>query len=250
MDANKRLLSGLQHYMRVKGYDEFNPKAVFFDMDGVLFDSMPYHARAWTAVMTAHGVPFGLRDAYMHEGRTGADTINEFFLKYKGRKASEDELLAVYDEKSALFASIQKVKRIDGVADLMVRLRYDGLQTYLVTGSGQKSLLDTLEIWFPGFFDRTRMVTAFDVVCGKPDPEPYIRALAKSGLKPNEVFVVENAPLGVRSAVSAGLFTAAVNTGILGDEVLDAECRDSGVVFRDMRQLLQEYMSLPGRIAL
>lgn len=248
MNADNELVAGLQHYMMIKGYETFTPKAVFFDMDGVLFNSMPYHAQAWTSVMNAHGVPFELRDAYLHEGRTGADTINEFFLKHKGRKASDGELSAMYNEKSDLFASIQKVGRIDGVLDLMARIRADGLTSYLVTGSGQKSLLDTLENWFPGFFTKERMITAFDVICGKPNPEPYLRALEKSGLQPNEVFVVENAPLGVRSAVSAGLFTVAVNTGILEDEILAAECKCSGVVFSDMHRLLQAYTAMPATI--
>lgn len=233
--------------MHSKGYDTFMPKAVFFDMDGVLFDSMPYHACAWTSVMNAHGIPFELGDAYMHEGRTGADTINEFFLRHKGRNATDDELTAMYNEKSDLFNSIQQVSRIDGVLDLMTYLRAQGLVPYIVTGSGQQSLLDTLDAWFPGFFVRERMVTAFDVLRGKPDPEPYLKALAKSGLKPNETFVVENAPLGVRSAVSAGLFTVAVNTGILPDHVLAAECADSGVVLHSMHDLLHTYsrMSYP-----
>jgi beta-phosphoglucomutase-like phosphatase (HAD superfamily) len=68
------------------------------------------------------------------------------------------------------------------------------------------------------------MVTAFDVVQGKPFPEPYLKALSKSGLHPWEVAVVENAPLGVESAVAAGLFTIAVNTGPLESKVL----KDSG----------------------
>ncbi len=65
------------------------------------------------------------------------------------------------------------------------------------------------------------MVTAFDVEIGKPHPEPYLMGLEKAGnLKPNQAFVLENAPLGVESAHRANIFTVAVNTGPLIDSVL------------------------------
>ncbi len=64
------------------------------------------------------------------------------------------------------------------------------------------------------------MVTAFDVKYGKPNPEPYLMALKKGGFKPNEALVIENAPLGVQAGVAAGIFTIAVNTGPLHDNVL------------------------------
>lgn len=64
------------------------------------------------------------------------------------------------------------------------------------------------------------MVTAFDVKKGKPNPEPYLIGLEKGGLKANEAIVVENAPLGVEAGSKAGIFTIAVNTGPLSDNVL------------------------------
>lgn len=90
----------------------------------------------------------------------------------------------------------------------------------VVTGSGQASLLDRLNQHFPGMFQHDLMVTAFDVKYGKPNPEPYLMALKKAGIQPNEAIVVENAPLGVQAGVSAGIFTVAVNTGPLPDEAL------------------------------
>lgn len=62
-------------------------------------------------------------------------------------------------------------------------------------------------------FRRELMVTAFDVKYGKPHPEPYLMALQKGGLAPNEAIVVENAPMGVQAGAAAGIFTVAVNTG-------------------------------------
>ena len=45
---------------------EIHLKAVLFDMDGVLFNSMPYHAEAWHKVMLAHGLNLSREEAYLH----------------------------------------------------------------------------------------------------------------------------------------------------------------------------------------
>ena len=232
----------IERYLSKNQHTALNIKAAFFDMDGVLFNSMPYHAEAWKRTMNAHNIPFELHDAYICEGRTGASVINEMFLKHKGRLATEEEIQLMYKEKSDCFNSISKVERIPDILPLLETLKADGVDIYIVTGSGQESLLGRLNKWFPDIFSKEKMVTAFDVKKGKPDPEPYLIALAKSGVKPNEAFVVENAPLGVRSSVAAGLFTFAVNTGILTTEELECEINDSGIVLKDMKAVREYYL--------
>ena len=69
-------------------------------------------------------------------------------------------------------------------------------------------------------FERDKMVTAYDVKYGKPNPEPYLMGLKKAGVTANEAIVIENAPIGVQAGVAAGIFTIAVNTGPLQDSVL------------------------------
>jgi HAD superfamily hydrolase (TIGR01509 family) len=231
----------IQNYLSKNQHSSLNIKAAFFDMDGVLFNSMPYHAEAWKRTMNAHGIPFELHDAYACEGRTGASVINEMFLKHHNRLATEEEIQLMYREKSDCFNTISVVERIPNILPLLEQLKADGIDIYIVTGSGQESLLDRLNKWFPCIFSKEKMVTAFDVKKGKPDPEPYLMALAKSGVQPNEAFVVENAPLGVRSSVAAGLFTFAVNTGILTTEELECEINNSGVVLPDMKAVKEYY---------
>ena len=86
---------------------------------------------------------------------------------------------------------------MDGAAEIIRKVKEDKLVPTVVTGSGQASLLNRLEENFPDTFQEKLMVTAFDVQYGKPHPEPYLMALKKGGLKPNEAIVIENAPLGV-----------------------------------------------------
>ena len=206
--------TSIQKYLKEKRYNKLNLKAVLFDMDGVLYDSMPNHASSWTKVMISNGFDMTLEEAYMNEGRKGDETIN-IIAKREGKEVSIEEIKRIYAEKTQLFNLCPEVLPMKGSAALLRKVAEDDLLTMLVTGSGQPSLLDRLNIDFPDIFARERIVSAFDVKTGKPSPEPYLTALEKGQLKPDEAIVVENAPLGIESAHSAGLFIIAVNTGPL-----------------------------------
>ena len=65
----------IDSYLQLQGREALQLRAVLFDMDGVLFDSMPYHASAWSQVMQEAGYNFTPHDVYMNEGRTGSSTI-------------------------------------------------------------------------------------------------------------------------------------------------------------------------------
>ena len=231
----------IEKFIQTNKYPGFNPKAVFFDMDGVLFDSMGSHASAWVAALKQMGLPFTENEAYLNEGRTGSSTIDGVFVKEHGRNATEAEKQTIYKLKSKLFETFKHSEKIPFVTDLLIQLKSEKLDIFVVTGSGQPSLIDSLDGNFPGIFKKNKMVTAFDVQFGKPHPEPYLMALKKSGLKPWEVVVIENAPLGVESSSKAGLFTIAVNTGPLDPSVL----RDSGadIVFDSMKELFDAWDS-------
>lgn len=195
-------------------------KAVLFDMDGVLFNSMPYHAEAWHQVMKNHGLELSREEAFMHEGRTGAATINIVYQRSYGHDATPEEIEAIYAEKSRIFNSYPEAEAMPGACELLQKVKAAGLTPVLVTGSGQRSLLTRLQHSFPDIFTPDHMVTAFDVKYGKPHPEPYLMGLQKAGVSAHEALVVENAPIGVQAGVAAGIFTIAVNTGPIADEVL------------------------------
>lgn len=195
-------------------------KAVLFDMDGVLFDSMPNHAYAWSHAMTEYGLQMTREEVYMNEGRTGSGTINMLAQRFWDRDATEEEKQLIYEAKSKVFNSLPEAKPMPGALETLQAVKTKGLKIVLVTGSAQTSLLEKLERSYPGFFHQELMVTGFDVKLGKPYPEPYLKGLQKAGIKPEEGIVVENAPLGVQAGHAAGIFTIAANTGPLADEVL------------------------------
>ena len=201
-------------------------RAVLFDMDGVLYNSMPSHAKAWHRAMAHFGYDLPEQEAYMHEGRTGASTINIVSRRQRGVEESEERIQEIYRVKSQFFNEYPPAEPMPGALELLRKLQAQGLKILIVTGSGQASLLDRLNHHFPGVFCRELMVTAFDVKRGKPDPEPYLMGLQKGGLRAEECVVVENAPFGVRAAKAAGIFTIAVNTGPLPDNALTDEGAD------------------------
>lgn len=210
----------IERYLRKNQHTKIDLKAVLFDMDGVLFDSMPYHAEAWHEVMCKHNMPLSREEAYLHEGRTGASTIQLVSTRERKCEATQEEIEAIYKEKTIAFNNFPEAKPMPGSQAVLEKVKADHLTPMVVTGSGQSSLLDRLEKNFPHTFKPELMVTAFDVKYGKPNPEPYLMALEKGKLKANEAIVVENAPLGVEAGVAAGIFTIAVNTGPLNDSVL------------------------------
>ena len=229
----------IQNYLKEKGHSKINLKAVLFDMDGVLFDSMKNHAKAWNKAMSMYGMNLSEEEAYMHEGRTGASTINIVCMRERGCNADEEEIKKIYQTKSDIFNTLPKAEPMPGAYTLLRNIKESGLQPVLVTGSGQLSLIDNLNHHFPGIFQKEFMVTAFDVKYGKPNPEPYLMGLKKAGIAPNEAVVVENAPLGVKAGVAAGIFTIAVNTGPLPDSALLDE--GANLLFGSMQELSEKW---------
>lgn len=209
----------INKYLERTGFREFCPKAVLFDMDGVLINSMPNHAIAWQRSMASFGINMSKEDAYATEGARGIDTIKKMVKAQQGRDIDEEESQRMYDEKTRQFGMLPRPKIMDYALLLQEKIYQAGLQICIVTGSGQRPLINRLLEEFPRV-TRERLVTAYDVKKGKPLPDPYMAGMKKCGVMPWETIVVENAPLGVMSGVASNAFTIAVNTGPLPDSVL------------------------------
>jgi HAD superfamily hydrolase (TIGR01509 family) len=213
-------------------------KGVFFDMDGVLYDSMGYHADAWSNAFLHFGIDFPPEMVYHNEGRTAQSTINLVYQQNAERDATESEIDQIYSKKTELIEFFPEAVPFKGAKELMENLKCQGIEIWVVTGSSQEKFLDALLCDFEGLISKEKIVSAKDVKHGKPHPEPYLKALKKSGLKSEEVMVIENAPLGIQSAKAAGIFTIAINTGILDDSILWESGAD--VVVKDWKDLLQK----------
>lgn len=230
--------SKLQQYWQKQSCRPTGLVAVLFDMDGVLYDSMKAHAKSWQQTMVEQGFETTSADEfYLHEGRTANSTITLLYERELHRKPTPEEVKRIYERKTELFRQNDTGLPVPGASDVIRWVKQQGLNPVLVTGSGQPTLLSRLNHTFPDTFDSENMVTAYDVNQGKPHPEPFLKGLRKGGnLLPTQAIVIENAPLGVEAASSAGIFTIAVNTGPLSDEVLYQA--GANLVLPDMATLL------------
>ena len=220
------------NYIKKHGFGQFEPKAALFDMDGILYNSMPNHAVAWQRSMESFGIHMTAEDAYATEGARGIDTIRNMMLQQKGKEITLDEAQKMYDVKTRCFHDLPEAQVMPGVIDVMKEMAARGWCIGVVTGSGQRPLINRLLKDFADFLDEKHIVTAYDVQRGKPAPDPYLMGMRKAGTKPWETIVVENAPLGVRAGAAAQAFTIAVNTGPLPDETLLEAGAD--LLFADM----------------
>ena len=219
-----------------------NKSAILFDMDGVLYDSMPNHSKAWSQAMQKFGMHMSPHDVYMNEGATGHDTVVRISLRDRGYEATESEIDDIYNYKASLFRSMPEARVMPGALEVFRRAAAAGLKILIVTGSGQKNLIERVQRDFEGYITRERMVTAFEVTRGKPYPDPYLKGLSIAGVPASEAVVVENAPLGIRAGVAAGIDTIAVNTGPLEDEILQAE--GPVMLMHSMQELADRFETL------
>jgi beta-phosphoglucomutase-like phosphatase (HAD superfamily) len=214
-----------------------NLKALFFDMDGVLYDSMKNHALSWTKALESAGIKYSESATYQNEGRTAGGTIKLAFRKHLNIEVSDVEIDRIYHLKSSIIAGLPQAGLLPGMQLFINKLRQLPLQLIVVTGSKQPSLLQRLENDYG--FNSQCVVSGKDVINEKPHPEPYLRALEKSSVLPHEAIVIENAPLGVTSGRNAGIFTVAVNTGPLPDkELWDA---GANMVLPDTQNIMNQW---------
>lgn len=184
-------------------------KGVLFDMDGVLVDSMPYHAKAWREVLLEEGIPLTLHDIYSREGMSGNDSVREFYQQYN----KPDPEVAVLEEirrRTLKKFESYSVSLFPGIDKLLKRLVDDGIKLGLVTGSSRFVVdkfipADILELF-------SAFVTADKIARCKPFPDPYLKGAELLGLVSENIIAVENAPMGIKSAKSAGLFCIAITT--------------------------------------
>lgn len=221
-----------------------NKKVALIDMDGVIYDSMKYHVRAWQQIVDELNIPFNAEEIYIYEGMVGTEIIDKIFRKATGKEITKERAQELYDRKSQLFREIGHNDPMPGTAEMLKTLERAGLRRILVTGSAQKTLLNSINSDFPGAFNPGDRITAHDVTHGKPDPEPYLKGLALAGVRAEEAVVIENAPLGVRAAKGAGVFTIAVTTGPVPKELFEKEGAD--LIFPSMPEFAAVLDSITG----
>ena len=183
------------------------PKAVIWDMDGVIADTAPYHFKAWQEVFRKRGVSFTEEDFRRNFGLRN-DTIIRDTL---GEQISQSEIDAIAREKEKTFRQVigQNIKPLPGAVKMLKSLREHGFKMALASSAPIENIrLVTRGLGIDDYFHS--IVTGRDVAEGKPSPQGFLLAAQKLGVEPKDCIVIEDAIAGVAAAKRAGMKCIAV----------------------------------------
>lgn len=187
------------------------PEAVIFDMDGVLIDSHPAHLAAWREFLSSVGATPSEKDlSFILEGRTRSEILRRFL-----GDLSDKELQAFGRRKDEIFRRNEnKIVPMPGALNLVNLLSERKTKLAVATSASEIRTFATIERFgLGGRFDA--IVTAADVVAGKPDPAVYQLACERLGVAAGKALAFDDAPAGVQAACSAGMKCIGIaNNGI------------------------------------
>ena len=183
------------------------PRAVVFDLDGLLFNTEELYQEVGSELLRRRGCEFGPELLHAIMGRPGRVAL-QMMIDYHELDDTVETLAA---ESEQIFPAIPdaRLELMPGAAELLAALERAGVPKAIGTSSGRRFVDRVL-----GRFDLAPrfqfILTAEDVIEGKPNPEIYQKAAARFGLSPGEVCVLEDSQNGCRAAVAAGTIAVAV----------------------------------------
>jgi beta-phosphoglucomutase len=176
-------------------------QAVIFDMDGVIIDSHPIHRQAWQRFLLTLG---------KHVSETDLDCIlegwkREDILRHFLGDLSQAQVLEYGNRKDEFFQQVgMPVKPVLGLREFLDHLELLGVPKAVATSASERRTRFTLDrLQLTRHF--AAIVTANDVIKGKPDPAVYNQAAEQMGVAPENVVVIEDSVSGVKAARSAGM---------------------------------------------
>lgn len=180
-------------------------KALIFDLDGVVVFTDKYHYLGWKKLADENGWSF---DEEFNNNLRGVSRMKslELMLEHNGLDLPEDEKNRLADRKNEYYKELlQRINESDlypGAVGFVKKVRELGLKTALASSSkNAQAVLVALDL--EPLFDA--VVTGNDITRSKPDPEIFLLAAKKLGMKPEDCVVFEDAGSGVEAAHRAGM---------------------------------------------
>jgi beta-phosphoglucomutase len=194
------------------------PKALLFDFDGVLAQTMADNFKAWQHTLHARGADIGEREYFLMEGMKLSEVARVLCERHGVIGADH---AAIVKEKEEFYLANHSFKLYPGVEEFTTLLAEKGVPMAIVSAG----LYDRLARSMPESLLRRfgAVVTGDKTERGKPFPDPYLKGAEELGVPIEDCIVVENAPLGVQSAKSAGAFCVAICSTLGEDELREAD---------------------------
>ncbi len=182
-----------------------NFKAYLFDCDGTIADSMPLHYVAWKATLAEWKCEFDEKLFYSWGGMPVLEIISTL-NKLQGLSMPVEEVAVLKEGKYLEF--LPQLKAVPEVLE-HVHASHGQIPFAVVSGSRRDSVVASLKAL--GILDRFEtLVCAGDYTKSKPDPEPYLIAAKRLGVKPEDCLVFEDTDMGIESATAAGMASVKV----------------------------------------
>ncbi|NRF72145.1 beta-phosphoglucomutase [Aquincola sp. S2] len=186
------------------------PRAVIFDLDGVITDTAQYHFHAWQRLAISLGLPF---DEAFNESLKGIDRMGSLdrILARGGKVYSPQQKLALARQKNEhyieLISTMDSAQLLPGALQALCAVRAAGLRIGLASASRNAALVLT-RLGITRCFDH--VVEVAEIERPKPDPEIFLTAAQRLGVRPVQCIGVEDAAAGVAAIKGAGMWAVGI----------------------------------------
>lgn len=183
-------------------------KAVIFDMDGVITDTVRYHFLSWKRLAREEDVDFTEKDNEKLLGLSRNDSLNIFL---KGRPISDTKRIELLNRKNQYF--LEYIKNftekdlLPGVHDLILSLKQTGLRL-AVASSSKNARLVIEKLGVTPLFDC--ITDGYEAAHAKPAPDLFLIAATKLNMEPERCLVIEDSAAGIEAALKAHMLTVGV----------------------------------------
>jgi len=185
------------------------PKAIIFDLDGVLTDTSEYHYQAWKQLADDEGIPFTREENDAHLRGVGRRESLAYLIR--GRHYSEEQIQEMMDRKNRLYNDLIKNMTpneiVEGGVQLLAEIRAAGIKTAIASAS--KNCLIVLE--------RLQILSYFDGIAdgncvsnSKPAPDIFVYAAGLLRVYTKDCLGVEDADAGIEAIKDAGMQALAI----------------------------------------
>jgi beta-phosphoglucomutase-like phosphatase (HAD superfamily) len=183
-------------------------RALIFDMDGTMIDSMPWHAKAWVIFAQRHGIAMDVSDLLAKTtGRTGAECMRVLFERPLG----DAECAVLVHEKEAIYRDMfsSNFTEVAGFTAFAKAAVERGLKVAIGTAGDKHNIefamsrlkMDPLPL---------AIVGGDEGFSGKPTPAIFLEAARRIGIAPADCIVFEDAPFGIEAARRGGMRAVAI----------------------------------------
>ncbi len=178
-------------------------KAIIFDMDGTLVDNMGIHLDIWVDFLAVRGVTVTQEEFHR---RTSGMRNPEIMRRFIDPNLTDDQVLDLQEEKESLYRKLHAghMEPMPGSIEFFEAAKAQGLKLAVATSAYRPNVDFTLDgLQIRPYFQT--VISAEDVVNGKPNPDPFLLAAQQLGVAPEQCLVFEDAESGIEAARRAGM---------------------------------------------